>query len=115
MSPHAAIPGLTFSKLLLIANRARKSEILYIADSCECLQASEFRRLPGCSVISRPVRLRVLRDTLMQKLNLEESSSTAEEDSIRFQQSEAAKTVRYLSFLSICLHAHVDLQNGLLL
>jgi hypothetical protein len=51
----------------------------------------------------------------MQKLNLEESSSTAEEDSIRFQQSEAAKTVRYLSFLSTCLHAHVDLQNGLFL
>lgn len=54
-------------------------------------QATEFWRLPGCSVVSRPVRLRVLRDTLMQTLILEHCNSSALEDSMRFQQSEAAK------------------------
>ena len=55
-------------------------------------QATEFRKLPGCSVLSRPVRLRVLRDTLMQTLNLEAEDTTSAEDSMRFYQSEAAKT-----------------------
>ena len=54
--------------------------------------ATEFRSLPGCSVVSRPVRLRVLRDTLMQMLNIEEGDSKAEQDASKFKESELAKT-----------------------
>jgi len=54
--------------------------------------ATEFRSLPGCQVVSRPVRLRVLRDTLMQQLDMEEGDTRALEDAHKFKESEVAKT-----------------------
>lgn len=54
--------------------------------------ATEFRSLPGCSVVSRPVRLRVLCDVLMQTLGIEAGDSKAIEDASKFKESEVAKT-----------------------
>jgi CheY-like chemotaxis protein len=65
---------------------------IVLAPLTQLAQASEFRKLPGCSLTSRPVRVRVLRDTIMQTLLLEDGGSTAMEDALSFQQSETAKT-----------------------
>ena len=70
------------------ARRELKSIVL--CPLTQLAQAAEFRRLPGCDVISRPVRVAVLRDALAQALNLDVSNWA--ESIANFHQSEAAKT-----------------------